>query len=66
MLRDVKNERIICSNNETKEYQSYKINKGDKLAQLVIVPIWTPELKQVDEFHTESERGSDGFGSTGY
>ncbi|USC63904.1 dUTP pyrophosphatase, partial [Staphylococcus aureus] len=21
----------------------YKINKGDKLAQLVIVPIWTPE-----------------------
>lgn len=24
----------------------YKINKGDKLAQLVIVPIWTPELKR--------------------
>lgn len=45
---------------------TYKINKGDKLAQLVIVPIWTPELKQVDEFHTESERGSNGFGSTGY
>lgn len=66
VLRDVKNERIICSNNETKEYQSYKINKGDKLAQLVIVPIWTPELKQVDEFHTESERGESGFGSTGY
>lgn len=44
----------------------YQIKKGDKLAQLVIVPIWTPELKQVDEFHTESERGSDGFGSTGY
>ncbi|MCG1881537.1 dUTP pyrophosphatase [Staphylococcus epidermidis] len=44
----------------------YKINKGDKLAQLVIVPIWTPELKEVEEFSYVSERGSDGFGSTGY
>ncbi|MBM6506810.1 dUTP diphosphatase [Staphylococcus pasteuri] len=45
---------------------THKINKGDKLAQLVIVPIWTPELKQEDEFHTESERGESGWGSTGY
>lgn len=52
--------------NETLDAGTYKINKGDKLAQLVIVPIWTPALKQVDEFHTESERGTDGFGSTGY
>ena len=44
----------------------YKINKGDKLAQLVIVPIWTPELKEVEEFSNVSERGTDGFGSTGY
>jgi len=44
----------------------YKINKGDKLAQLVIVPIWTPELKEVEEFSSESERGTDGFGSTGF
>ncbi|WP_048668021.1 dUTP diphosphatase [Staphylococcus haemolyticus] len=44
----------------------YKINKGDKLAQLVIVPIWTPELKEVKEFSNVSERGTDGFGSTGY
>ena len=51
---------------QTQESGTYKINKGDKLAQLVIVPIWTPELKQVDEFQTESERGTDGFGSTGY
>lgn len=44
----------------------YKINKGDKLAQLVIVPIWTPELKEVKEFSSVSERGEQGFGSTGY
>lgn len=66
VLRDIKNKRIICSNSKTKEYQSYKINKGDKLAQLVIVPIWTPELKEVEEFSYVSERGTDGFGSTGY
>ena len=45
---------------------AYKINKGDKLAQLVIVPIWTPELKEVEEFSSESERGEKGFGSTGF
>lgn len=44
----------------------YQINKGDKLAQLVIVPIWTPELKEVEEFSSESERGEQGFGSTGF
>ncbi|WP_437274149.1 dUTP diphosphatase, partial [Staphylococcus aureus] len=44
---------------------SYVINKGDKLAQLVIVPIWTPELKQVEEFESVSERGEKGFGSSG-
>lgn len=45
---------------------TYQINKGDKLAQLVIVPIWTPELKEVEEFSYVSERGEQGFGSTGY
>ncbi|OHR08591.1 dUTP pyrophosphatase [Staphylococcus sp. HMSC078A12] len=44
----------------------YKINKGDKLAQLVIIPIWTPELEEVTEFDTQSTRGTNGFGSTGY
>ncbi|HHW6795997.1 TPA: dUTP diphosphatase [Staphylococcus aureus] len=43
----------------------YEIYKGDKLAQLVIVPIWTPELKQVEEFESVSERGAKGFGSSG-
>ncbi|EOD7729328.1 dUTP diphosphatase [Staphylococcus aureus] len=43
----------------------YEIYKGDKLAQLVIVPIWTPELKQVEEFESVSERGEKGFGSSG-
>ncbi|PTG32014.1 dUTP diphosphatase [Staphylococcus chromogenes] len=45
---------------------SYGINKGDKLAQLVIVPIVTPELEQVEEFTSESARGEKGFGSSGF
>ena len=40
---------------------TYQINKGDKLAQLVIVPIWTPELKEVEEFSYVSERGQTGL-----
>ena len=64
VYQDIKGE--IHYTDKTLDAGTYQINKGDKLAQLVIVPIWTPELKQVDEFHTESERGENGFGSTGY
>jgi dUTP pyrophosphatase len=42
----------------------YKVNAGDKISQLVIMPILTPELELVDELD-ESERGENGFGSTG-
>jgi dUTP pyrophosphatase len=41
-----------------------KIEKGQKISQLVILPIITPELELVDELE-ETERGSNGFGSTG-
>lgn len=42
----------------------YMVNKGDKIAQLVILPVITPELHLVNELH-ETERGDSGFGSTG-
>lgn len=42
----------------------YKVNKGDKISQLVIMPILTPNLELVDEL-TATERGNGGFGSTG-
>lgn len=45
---------------------TYQINKGERLAQLVIVPIVTPELQQVEEFTSESARGEKGFGSSGF
>lgn len=42
----------------------YTVNAGDKISQLVILPIITPELEVVDEF-VETERGNNGFGSSG-
>ena len=42
----------------------YLVNMGDKISQLVILPIYTPDLELVDEFE-ETERGTGGFGSTG-
>lgn len=42
----------------------YKVNAGDKITQLVIMPIITPELLEVDELG-DTERGNGGFGSTG-
>lgn len=60
-LLDVSGERIGFSTN----MNCYKINKGDRLAQLVIVPIWTPELLPVKEFSNETARGEKGFGSSG-
>ena len=42
----------------------YTVVKGDKLTQLVIMPIVTPSFVQVDELDA-TERGSGGFGSTG-
>ena len=52
-------------NSDLQKHGSYIIHKGDRLAQLVIVPIWTPELEPVKEFSNESARGHKGFGSTG-
>ena len=42
----------------------YKVKAGDKITQLVIVPILTPELELVEELE-QTERGNNGFGSTG-
>lgn len=42
----------------------YKVKRGDKITQLVVVKIETPSLKLVDKFN-ETERGEGGFGSTG-
>ena len=42
----------------------FKVNKGDRIAQLICEKIAYPELLEVTEFD-ETIRGSKGFGSTG-
>ena len=42
----------------------YTVNAGDKISQLVIMPILTPVLELVPELEA-TERGNNGFGSTG-
>ena len=47
------------------EYGTYKhFSRGDKIIQLVLLPILKPELEIVDSLE-ETERGDGGFGSTG-
>ena len=41
-----------------------EIGRGQKISQLVIMPIITPELEEVDDLEA-TERGNGGFGSTG-
>ena len=42
----------------------YTVHKGDKISQIVLLPIFTPELEQADKLE-ETERGAGGFGSSG-
>jgi len=44
--------------------ESYKISKGDKIAQLVIYPVIIADLEEVSEL-SDSSRGGGNFGSTG-
>lgn len=54
----------ICVKLYNHSGHDYKVNKGDKISQLVIMPIRAPELELVEELE-ESERGNNGFGSSG-
>lgn len=44
--------------------EPYTFEEGDKVSQLVLVPVEIAELKEVDTL-SESSRGEGGFGSTG-
>ena len=40
------------------------VSPGERVAQLVITPVFTPEVCEVTEL-SDTERGEGGFGSTG-
>ena len=43
---------------------TYTVHSGDRIAQLLVMPVARPTLKVVEEL-PETERGTGGFGSTG-
>ena len=43
----------------------HKIHKGDRIAQLVILPLVSFTTEQFDNELSKSDRGTKGFGSTG-
>lgn len=44
--------------------EDYIVNGGDKISQLVILPILLTDIEIVDEL-TKTDRGNNGFGSSG-
>ena len=53
---------VSCWN---RSQQAYKVAVGERIAQMVIVPVLQPVFTQVEEFGDATERGTGGFGSTG-
>ena len=53
---------VVKLYNQGNDY--YQVKKGDKISQLVILPIPKIELVQVDSLE-ETDRGDNGFGSSG-
>lgn len=53
----------IALYNSTDEVQV--VYSGDKIAQLILLPVINYRIREVDEIESSDGRGSDGFGSTG-
>ena len=45
--------------------ESYQVEAGDKISQLVVIPVKYENIELVDELKSESDRKNSGFGSTG-
>ncbi|HET7588700.1 MAG TPA: dUTP diphosphatase [Solirubrobacterales bacterium] len=54
--------RVLLLNTDPAE--TFKVEPGDRIAQLVIVPIATPEVVEAPAL-SDSTRGEGGFGSSG-
>ena len=51
---------IIYNHGDT----DFKVNNGDRIAQMILTPVIKMKLEEIDEL-PETVRGEDGFGSTG-
>lgn len=43
----------------------YYVSRGDRIAQLVLAPVVRAEIEETEDLGEATERGADGFGSTG-
>ena len=59
---DYRGEFIVVLHNHGSEPQ--EISHGERIAQLVITPVFTPGFTEVSEL-TDTDRSAGGFGSTG-
>ncbi len=59
---DYRGEFLVALHNHGSEAQS--VEPGERIAQLLIVPVLTPGFAQVQEL-SDTSRGDGGFGSTG-
>ena len=59
---DYRGEIMVALHNHGTEEQT--VSSGDRIAQLVITPVLTPDFFEVDDL-TDTVRAGDGFGSTG-
>ena len=60
---DYRGELMVTLYNTSKR-EPFTIERGDRIAQLMIIPVFQPAWREVDELST-TERGEGGFGSTG-
>jgi dUTP pyrophosphatase len=59
---DYRGEIIVLLHNDSERHQF--ISKGDRIAQLIVLPYFSIEFEEVENLN-ETERGEGGFGSTG-
>ena len=60
---DYQGELIVHLKNHSNS--KYIVHNGDRIAQLVFMPVFQAEFTVVDDWSVRTQRGSDGFGSTG-
>ena len=53
--------KVILINHGAEEFT---INRGDRIGQMVIAPVWQAQFVEADELD-DTDRGAGGFGSTG-
>lgn len=59
---DYRGQIVVVLHNHGSQPQT--IENGERIAQMIITPVWTPPYEEAEEL-SGSERGGGGFGSTG-